>query len=41
MPRLQNGTDTLASMLNCKHPVSLEFRALIFGGVEHLELVKA
>ena len=38
---MQNGTDTLASMLNCKHPVSLEFQALISEGIEHLELVRA
>jgi hypothetical protein len=30
----------LASMLNCKHPARLEFRALISERVKHLELVK-
>jgi hypothetical protein len=30
----------LAPMYNCAHPASLEFRALIFDGVEHLELVR-
>jgi hypothetical protein len=32
--------DDLASMHNSKQPASLEFRALISEGVEHLELVK-
>jgi hypothetical protein len=31
MARLLNGADTLASKLDSKHPVSLEFRALISG----------
>ena len=39
--RLQNGTDALASMQNCKPLEGLTFRALIFDGVEHLELVRA
>jgi hypothetical protein len=30
----------LASMRNYKQPASLEFRALISEGVEHLELVR-
>jgi hypothetical protein len=33
--------DDLSSMRNYKQPASLEFRALIPGGVERLELVKA
>jgi hypothetical protein len=33
--------DDLASMHNYKQQGSLEFRALISEGVEHLELVKA
>jgi hypothetical protein len=33
--------DTLASMRKCKHPKGLEFCALISGGVEYLELLKA
>jgi hypothetical protein len=33
--------DDLSSMRNYKQSASLEFRALISEGVEHLELVKA
>ena len=35
-----SSVDELASMHNCKHPASLEFRALISEGVERLEMVK-
>jgi hypothetical protein len=39
--RLQNGADTLASMLNCKHPEGLAFRAeLSTSGAERFELTK-
>ena len=36
-----SSVDELSSMRNYKQPASLEFRALISEGVEHLELVKA
>ena len=32
--------DELASVLNCKQPAGLEFRALISEGVERLELIR-
>jgi hypothetical protein len=34
-------TNSLATMLHCKHPARLEFRVLLSGGVERLELVNA
>ena len=40
--RLQNGTDTLASMHNCKRLEGLTFRAdLSTSGSERLELIRA
>jgi hypothetical protein len=38
---LRNGADALASIRNSTHPISLQFRPLISGDVERLELVRA
>jgi hypothetical protein len=34
-------SNALTSMLHCKHPARVEFRALLSGGAEHMELVNA
>jgi hypothetical protein len=38
---MQNGTDTLASMRNCKRLEGLDFRVVLSEGVEWVELVRA
>jgi hypothetical protein len=41
IPTNREGLRASASIHNCEHPVSLQFRALISDSVERLELVRA